>query len=255
MYDCHIHTNFSTDATMDIEDAIRVSKKLGLGIIITDHMDYKHHVPGEFVFDPDEYFEEYIPYRSDRLLLGVEIGFREDSLKEIKELKDNYPFDFIIGAIHVVNGMDIYYKDYYIGKSKEQAYREYLEAVLLLVKHHDLYDSLAHMDYITRYSIYEDRGLYYREFSELIDAILKELSNADKAIEINTRRIHEKDTVNNFIEILKRFRELGGRYVTIGSDAHKPEDIGINFKIAEEMVCTCDLKSVYYKERTPYYIK
>ncbi len=255
MYDCHVHTNFSTDATMDIKDAIRVSEELGLGLIITDHMDYKHHVPGEFIFDPDEYFNEYEPYRSDRLLLGVEIGFRDDSLKEIRELKDNYPFDFIIGAIHVVNGMDIYYKDYYIGKSKEQAYEEYLEAILLLVKHHDLYDSLAHMDYITRYSIYEDRGFYYKDFPVLIDDILKELSNADKAIEINTRRIHEKDTVNNFIKILKRFKELGGRHVTIGSDAHKPEDIGINFKRAEEMVRTCNLKSVYYRERKPYYIR
>lgn len=254
MFDCHIHTNFSSDATMDIKDAIRVSEKLGLGLIITDHMDYKHHVPGEFIFDPDEYFSEYQAYRNERLLLGVEIGFRDDSLEEIEELKNNYPFDFIIGAIHVVNGMDIYYKDFYEGKSKEQAYEEYLNNMLMLVKHHDFFDSLAHMDYITRYSVYEDRGLYYRDFPDLIDEILRELSDADKALEINTRWIHDKSTVNNFIEILKRFKELGGKYTTIGSDAHRPEDIGVNFGIAEEIVRVCDLKPVYYKERKPYCI-
>ena len=254
MYDCHIHTNFSTDATMNIEDAIKISEELGLSLIITDHMDYNHHVPGEFIFDPDKYFKEYEPYRGDKLLLGVEVGFRDDALKEIKELKNNYPFDFIIGAIHVVNGMDIYYKDYYIGKNKRQAYEEYLNAVLLLVKHHDLYDSLAHIDYITRYSIYDDKGLYYKDFPDLIDAILKELSSADKAIEINTRRIHERDTADNFIEILKRFKELGGKYITIGSDAHKPEDIGVNFDIAKEIVDICNLRPVFYKERKPYYI-
>ncbi|MDI9475736.1 MAG: histidinol phosphate phosphatase [Natronincolaceae bacterium] len=255
MYDCHVHTNFSTDAVMDIRDAIRVSNKLGIGLIITDHMDYKHHIPNEFIFDPDEYFNEYEIYRSEKLLLGVEIGFRDDSLKEIRELKDNYPFDFIIGAIHVVNGIDIYYKEYYEGKSKEQAYEEYLKNMLLLVKHHDFFDSLAHMDYITRYSIYKDKGLYYKDFPDLIDEILKELLIADKAIEINTRWIHDKNTVDNFIIILKRFRELGGKYVTIGSDAHRPEDIGVNFDIAKEIVYVCDLKPVYYKGRKPYYVK
>lgn len=255
MFDCHVHTDFSTDSKMDIEDAIKVSRELGIGLIITDHMDYKHYIPNEFIFDPDEYFNEYEKYRNDKLLLGVEIGFRDDSLEEIKKLKDNYPFDFIIGAIHVVNKVDIYYRDYYIGKSKKQAYEEYLKSILLLVKHHDLFDSLGHMDYITRYSIYEDKGLYYKEFSDLIDEILRELSNAGKAIEINTRKIHEKDTANNFIEILKRFKELGGEYTTIGSDAHRPEDIGINFKRAEEIAHICDLKSVYYKERKLYYIK
>lgn len=254
MFDCHIHTDFSTDSKMKIEDAIRVSNDLGIGLIITDHMDYKHHIPGEFIFDPDQYFNEYEKYRNDKLLLGVEIGFREDSLEEIKNLKNDYPFDFIIGSIHVVNKMDIYYKEYYIGKSKEQAYEEYLKAILLLVKHYDLYDSLGHMDYITRYSLYEDKGLYYRDFPDLIDEILKEIAYAEKAIEINTRKIHDKKTADNFIEILKRFKELGGKYITIGSDAHKAEDIAINFKRADELTQICNLKSVYYKERKLSYI-
>ena len=90
MYDCHVHTNFSTDATMDIKDAIRVSEELD-SPIITDHMDYKHHVPGEFIFDPDEYFNEYEPYRSDRLLLGVEIGFRMILLRKLGSLRITIP--------------------------------------------------------------------------------------------------------------------------------------------------------------------
>ncbi len=255
IYDCHIHTKFSTDSTMNIEDAIEVAGEQGIGLIITDHMDYKHCVPNEFIFDPDEYFNEYGVYRNEKLLIGVEIGFKEEALKEIRNLVNNYPFDFILGAIHIVNGMDIYYKDYYMGKSKKQAYEEYLKAILLLVKHHDLFDSLAHIDYITRYSTYEDKNLYYTEFPDLIDSILKELSNADKAIEINTRCIHDKKTADNLIEILQRFKELGGKYITIGSDAHNPEDIGINFDRVKEIVHMCNLKPVYYKKRKLCYIK
>lgn len=254
MFDCHIHTEFSTDSQMDIKDAIDVSKDLGIGIIITDHMDYKHYESGLFVFDPDEYFDKYEKYRNDRLLLGVEIGFREDSLGEIRGLIKNYPFDFVIGSIHVVNGEDIYYKDFYLGKSKEEAYSEYLKATLSLVRHHNLFDSLGHMDYITRYSIYEDKALYYSEFADIIDEILKGLSQAGKAIEINTRKINDEITAHNFIQILKRFRELGGRHVTIGSDAHKPEDIGINFKRAEEIASACKLRPIYYKGRKHYYV-
>lgn len=254
MFDCHIHTNFSTDSTMKIEEAINISRDLGLGLIITDHMDYKYHQPGWFVFDPDEYFNKYEKYRNDRLLLGVEIGYRDDCIDKITDLNKNYPFDFVIGSIHVVDGEDIYYKDFYEGKSKQEAYGQYLKSILSLVKNHTIFDSLGHMDYISRYSTYEDRALYYRDFADLIDAILKELVHGEKAIEINTRTIDDKITADNFIRILRRFKELGGQYITIGSDAHRPEDIGINFKIAEEITSLCGLKAVYYKGRKIQYL-
>lgn len=254
MFDCHTHTNFSTDSNMEIENLIKVSKELGIGTIITDHMDYKHIVPGEFIFDPDEYFNKYEKYRSDKLLLGVEIGFREDSLEKIIKLNQNYPFDFVIGSIHVVKGIDIYYREYYEGKTKKQAYDEYFGAVLSLVNHPDLFDSLGHIDYITRYSTYEDRSLYYKEYADQIDEVLKGLSREGKAIEINTRKINNKNVANTYIEILKRFRELKGQYITIGSDAHRLEDIGINFKIAKEITQMCKLKPVYYKQRKIHYI-
>jgi histidinol-phosphatase (PHP family) len=234
---------------MHIEDAIKKSKDLGIGIIITEHMDYKYPLPGEFIFNPDKYFKEYEKYRNDKVLLGLEMGFRPDNIVENKELAEKYPFDYIIGSIHVVDNLDLYTSDFYQGRDKKEAYEHYLKFMIECVKSYDFFDSLGHIDYITRYARFNDKELYYREFQELIDEVLKQLADKDKAIEINTRRLKEPKAVENLMVIYNRFYELGGRFVTLGSDSHNTESIGANFKTAKEIADHCKLKTVYFKGR------
>ena len=50
-------------------------------------------------------------------------------------------------------------------------------------------------------------------------------------------------------ELYMRYKELGGKYVTLGSDAHVTKAIGANFAAAEKMAADCGLKIVYYKRR------
>jgi histidinol-phosphatase (PHP family) len=253
MFDCHIHTRFSSDSTMDIQQAIKEAQVHELGIIITEHVDLNFPDKEKFRLNYEEYFKEYQPLRNSKLLLGVEIGMNEKFNKEHEIISRKYPFDFVLGSIHFLGNDDLFYPNTYEGKSKNQVYEQYLMEIKKNLMLHPYIDALGHIDYICRYSIYEDKELYYLDFSDLIDDILNTVINLDISLEINTRRLESCEAVNSILPIYKRYSELGGKYVTFGSDAHNYQAIGSYFKTALEIAEKCNLTAVHYKERKIIY--
>lgn len=254
MFDCHMHTNFSTDSKMRIDEVLEKSRELNLGCILTEHIDLNFPKPGAFVVDLEDYFNTYTKYRGDKLLLGIELGMREDCISGNKEIVSSYPFDYVIGSTHMVNNMDLYYEAIYKGRSKREVYTEYFQCMFQNIKNHPFVDSLGHIDYIARYARYEDKEIYYNEHRDVIDEILKEAINSGIVLELNTRRLFQSSAVNNLIQLYRRYRELGGLHITIGSDAHNMLDIGNNFKAALQIAEACDLKPVYFKQRKAEYM-
>jgi len=254
MFDCHLHTTFSTDSKMKIEEVIQRCNSLNIGAIITEHMDLNFPRPNEFIFDAEKYLEEYEQYRNDKLLLGFEMGMRLDCIGENKALTEKHKFDYVIGSVHLVNNKDIYGEALYANKSKKEAYEEYLNCVYDCVKEYDFFDCLGHIDYISRYSIYEDREIYYEDYREKIDRVLKTLVEKEKAIEINTKRLNDKRAEANLLNIYKRYNELGGKLAVLGSDSHVANNIGSNFDIGRAIAEAANLKLVYFKNRGAQYI-
>lgn len=254
LYDTHIHTLHSSDSKMKIEDAIKKADQLGIGLIVTEHVDLNYPDPYAFRMDTNKYFRDYGKYRNDSVLLGVEIGLGLKELSENKELIAAFPFDYVLGSIHLVNEIDIYNEEYYQGKTKRQAFEEYFETMVTCVDSYDCIDSLGHIDYICRYARYPDRELYYNEFREHIDQVLKTLVDREKALEINTRRLDNDTIFTNLLPIYKRFSELGGRHVTIGSDAHNINDIGKNFSTAIRIAELANLRPIYFNGRKMQYL-
>lgn len=141
-----------------------------------------------------------------------------------------------------------------MGRTKREVYGQYFESMLSCIQNYDFIDSLGHIDYIARYARFSDTEVHYQEFPDYIDAVLKTLAEQGKAIEINTRRLESKTTVTALTAIYRRFYELGGRMVTLGSDAHKFQDIGKHFDIALEVARSSGLVPVSFKARQPEYI-
>jgi histidinol-phosphatase (PHP family) len=255
LFDTHMHTCFSTDSKMVIDDAIARGQELNIGITITEHMDIGYPEPKAFVFDVDAYFANYNSYRNDRVLLGIEIGMGADCVAENCQLVEKYPFDYVIGSVHVVDNLDIYIPEFYEGKNKQEVYHQYFDAMLQCVTCYDSIHSLGHIDYIARYAKFPDTEVYYREFKEHIDEILKVLAAKGKALEINTRRLHSKEAIEILMPIYQRFYEVGGRLVTIGSDAHRANEVGRGLAEGLVMADRAKLKVVYFKEGKPQYMK
>lgn len=259
IYDCHSHTEFSSDSDMKAQEAIEAARRLGLGLIFTEHYDFdyresKHYKDMDFLFDAKAYWEKYEPLRGRELLLGVEVGLTPGSIEANQSFIQQVPFDQVIGSIHAIDKMDIYYPEYYAGKSKEQAYGYYLEMMAAMVKANPYIDVLGHIDYISRYAPYDDKEINYHRFHDQVDEVLMNVLDTGTIMELNTRRLASKAAAESLLMIYARYRELGGQYVTIGSDAHSAEAVGMNFKMAQDMTDFVGLRPVWFRERKIEYI-
>lgn len=248
-FDTHVHTlPFSPDSKQMIADVLNMQRQLPYGLVLTEHMDYDCPSNVLFEFNIDEYFKTYEHLHCDKLLLGVEMGLQEVCLDKIARDLDSHPFDMVIGSIHTI-GRDIAYSDFYVGKTKEEAFQRYLDTMLTLIKKFPHFDTLAHIDYICRYCPYPDPEIYISDYLEPLTAIFDEIISKDISLEINTRRLSNPESFRAAQGLYRLYASRGGKYVTVGSDAHYPEALGINFDKAQELIEAYNFIPVYYKNR------
>ena len=251
-FDSHVHTEFSADSEMRAVDALREAEKQGLGLMFTEHLDYDFPSAGteEFIFDPEAYWAKYEPLRADEMLsLGVEMGMMASAREKNAAFLRRVPFDFVLASIHFLDVKDLYYPETFEGREKGEMYHEYFTVMRDEIYAHPFINALAHIDYIARNAPFDNPEISYGAFSEDIDAVLRALVETDTAIEINTRRLSVPRGIKELVPVYRRYSELGGRYVTIGSDAHVPQGIGRCYDRARELARAFDLTIVTFRER------
>lgn len=243
--DYHVHSTFSGDAKSDMEDIVKAAISGGLKeICFTEHNDIDFPYPkgeeGMFELNTDSYLYDLLSMRRDygdklKIGFGVELGMQTQIAQANADYSKEYDFDFVIFSCHVVNGKDPYYPEYFEGRSEEEALREYFECIRDNLKIYKDYDVVGHLDYAVRYAPNTDKNYSYKQYRDIIDEILETVIRDGKGLEVNTAGIRKyclKD-VHPVTDILKRYRELGGKIVTVGSDAHAEGDIGADFDRAE----------------------
>lgn len=259
--DYHIHSNFSLDCTTDMEDIIISAIKKNIKeIAFTDHIDFDYPGLNNFLIDTENYvnkIKEYnIKYRNEiNILCGIEIGLQPHVKKDIKNIVDKYLFDFIIGSIHVVDKLDLYNGDFFVGKNQKNSYLRYFENVVENINVYDEFDVLGHIDYIIRYGDFEIKKLSYTDYNDIIDTILKTLINKGKGIELNTSGFrYGLNQTHPQLDILKRYKNLGGEIITVGSDSHSCNTLCSNFEEAYEILKLAGFSRItLFKNRKPIY--
>ena len=260
MFDYHMHTRVSFDGHDTGLQMALAAKKAGLKeICFTDHLDYDPlGKMGIMAFDTARYNAEYdnLEVAGLKIRRGMEFGMTVDNRQQFKEDLRRRHFDFVLGSVHFVDDLDVYYEDYWHDKTVFRAERRYLEATLDCVRLHDDFDVLAHLSYIAKTHCHPaPRPVPYDEHRELIDEILKTLAQKGKGMEMNTSGV---DRCGGFLptaDIFRRFKELGGEIVTVGSDAHRSDRVGQYstdacgiFKDIFGYVCTFeDRKPIFHK--------
>ena len=182
---------------------------------------------------------------------GIELGLQSHIADYLYKLTEEYPFDFVIGSVHFIDGLDPYYPEYF-EKHGKNSYRLYFETLLRRIRKVKCYDSLGHLDYIVRYGTPHGLTYSYSEYGDYIDEILRQIISDGKALECNTGGLSRGLTEPNPCrDVFVRYRELGGELITLGSDAHSPETLGCCFDRCGAMLRDCGFKyyAVYEKRR------
>lgn len=260
MFDYHMHTIVSFDGHDRGLQMARAAKAAGLKeICFTDHLDYDPlGKMGVLAFDTATYNAEYDSLEVPGLKIrrGMEFGMTADNRAQFKQDLQRRPFDFVLGSVHFVDDLDVYFPEFWEGKTLFEAERRYLETTLECVRIHDDFDVLAHLTYIAKATANPaPRPVPFCEHREIVDEILKVVAQKGKGLEMNTSGV---DRCGGFLptaDYFRRFKELGGEIVTIGSDAHTAARVGQYSMEACKMlmdifghVCTFeDRKPIFHK--------
>ena len=233
MTDVHTHTSFSPDGTDALCRMVERAEELGVSYYgIAEHFDYDYLVNGiafgeqpAVMIDAKAYFAKAREVQKRtrlNLLVGGEFGFTRNAEAHAlyRQIVEAYRPDFVVNSVHTNEKGDYYYLQAYEGKTKKEAYGEYLSLVKDSLSAPYPYDVVAHLCYPARYAPYERREMTLLEFGGQIDGILREIVDRDKILEVNSSAKGTKECFLPGREIVARYYALGGRKVSFASDAH-----------------------------------
>lgn len=210
--DTHMHSIYSYDGQMCIEDIIERGNELGLQYLaFTEHLELNQITIKQFLNRYQVYKKEIEKlqekYPHIRLVKGVEFSNPERYPKEL-EIINKLDLDYIIGSNHTLPE-----------SQDELEILQYYQTILKIVKQGGI-DSLGHLDYIRRK--YDDTSIT----KDILKDIYSYLIKNNITLEINSSAIRRKG-LDSFPsnEKLKLYKEIGGENVTIGSDAHRLNEV------------------------------
>ena len=241
MFDYHMHSIVSFDGHDRGETLARAAAQRGLTeICFTDHVDFDPASPVQtMVFDVNTYNREYdnLEIPGLRIRKGMEFGLTDGNESLLVQRLSQRHYDFVLGSVHFVGGLDVYFKEYWEGKIPFDAQRLFLETTLRQVREHQDFDVLAHLTFLMKSPFNPVRApLSYDAHREVLDEILRTLAQKGKGLEMNTSGVDRSVGFLPTIDFFRRFKELGGEIVTVGSDAHRTDRVGQYCREAAEML-------------------
>lgn len=283
--DYHLHCEYSDDSNEPMENQIQEAITLGLDeMCFTDHVDYgikrdwddpegiiiwhaiEHGKEVDLVLanvNYPKYFEALNMYQkkyasSISIKKGLEFGIQSITVDAYEKLYASYQddLDFILFSMHQVNNLEFWTQDFQKEKTQKQYNDEYYKEIYQTMQIFHHYSCLAHLDLLARY---DENGIYpFENEKDIIAEILKYAIRDGKGIEINTSswKYGLKDTQPSRA-ILKLYKDLGGKIITVGSDAHETKYLASHIKDAYAIlkneigineICTFDhMQPIFHK--------
>lgn len=265
--DTHTHlTPYSHDAQQTVQQLLARAASQGLSAVCTaDHYEKDIFYQGgrEDIFDVERYFNDLsrlqMPADGPRLLPGVELGYLPHLDRHYAELTARWPFNSVILSLHILEGEDPFINSEMYRHGKADVYGRYLRQLAKMARQCPDFNIIGHFDYISRYAPYADRKMRYADFAEDFDRFFATIIDLGKAFEINTRTIIKLQSCGYQgleawpdPQIISRYLEMGGQYISLGSDAHKPDEAGLLFPETTRWLRSLGCKSlVHYEKRQP----
>ncbi len=156
--------------------------------------------------------------------IGLEVDYWAGREKHIRQILARYPYDYVIGSIHYIDGWAFDhpdYKDQFEHIDIDEIYQRYFELVDSLVKS-ELFTVIGHIDLIKKWG---HRPVKYH-MSYYLKNVLKSIKKSDLTVEINSaglrKPVAEIYPGQEILELMARMRIP----ITLASDAHHPSEVG-----------------------------
>ena len=264
--DLHMHTNSSFDGNYPAAEMCEAAIANDIATIaFTDHFDvdfYEQHNLGtrqqtsyDDIISARETFKDKL-----QVLVGIEMGQPTYEPELTEKSINRYSYDFVIGSIHNLRKTPDFCELDYTSLTQDDVYSlldKYFEEELILAKWNG-FDTLAHLTYPMRYIVQSGRfNTDLSRYDDITDEIFKVLVANGKALEINTsglrQPIGKTMPTDNYV---RRYRELGGELLTLGSDSHFTAHVGANIDDGYAIAESCGFEYVtYFKDRKPVQVK
>ena len=267
LIDVHNHTKeFSPDAKMSHEEIISAALERGISVLgITEHFEYDNPDPMDIVqvFDMSEYENAFRSWRSTcpkqlKLLMGVEFGYQHHTAEAINGFASAIPFDVVLLSNHLFGNRDVYFGGDELYKiPKKERFARYINTMAEMCERVDNFDIATHFDYINRYNPDVEEYLLYEDCPSAFDRFFEALISKDKCLELNTRsalKAEQKGCSKIWPDeaIFRRYLSMGGKLISLGSDSHTTDTLGVYFEEAFSYLKALGVKELcYYEGRTP----
>ena len=260
LFDSHMHTCFSHDADPKATpfSLCEAAIERGLsGIAITDHCDVNGQVEGIYpYFDHDSCYNAMMEAKEHfrgklRVSLGVELGQAPDYPEYARELLQAHKYDFVLGSIHNLTGVpDFCFFNYerFSDVLCRQLFARTLTAARELCNFNGI-SSIAHLTYMHRYMLLAGKTMDFSEYREQLVDLFEAMIDRGIALELNVSLIRKGIPLYMPTEeIFRLYKDVGGKLVTVGSDAHFACDVGANIVDGYKLLSSVGFDSVAFCE-------
>jgi len=250
--DMHVHTAFSFDGRSTVEEECQTAFSNNLsGICFTEHFSVDPADVSYGVLDYESYKKKLLECKAKYgtsfwIGCGLEIGepHLEKYRQHLNQMQKEMKLDFVIGSIHNIGSKKI--RLFMDGKSRDEIYTAYFQEVLKMIEIADI-DVIGHLDLAKRYAFAAWGDYDFSQYKDVLTQILICAIKRNIGIEVNTSgwRNQVRKTYPS-VEVIKLYRELGGKYITLGSDAHETLNLGYCFSDARDMLLNAGFENIYY---------
>ncbi|MFC1511970.1 histidinol-phosphatase HisJ family protein [Candidatus Latescibacterota bacterium] len=231
--DYHLHTTLCNHACGTMEEYVERAIELGF-----EEIGFAEHMP----VMPEPHLcmtWEDLPLYVDRvkrlqddnsgriaIRLGAEMDMDLSRVDEISDIINRYPFDYVIGSVHYLEGWPFdqeQYADRFDGTDLSELYGIFFEKLADAART-GLYDIAGHIDNLKRMGCHlpDTQG-------GIVEDVARVFAEMNVAVEVNTsgydHPVAEAYPSLWIIKVLNRYDIP----VTVGSDAHQPEQVGRHF--------------------------
>ncbi len=259
LHDQHVHSMYSVDSTEQLESYVQKAIELGCSYVVTtEHFDLDM-VEGQVDWTVDfarlkqEQQQLRLQYPQISFLLGIEVGYRKGHIDQIHAQINSESYDVVNLSIHENDDADFYWPKYFKQYGIHTLLTAYFDEMIEATSHFTNYNVLSHIDYAFKTAYLMDKTLNISTYEDQIKQVYQNLIAYGKALEINTKVQEAIDDDQHTLYLLRLYQQVGGKRLTLSSDAHSVERYESSFPHYMRLIQSCGFDHlVYYIERKEY---